>query len=562
MARHHSYKPNSTPKRAIRTLKSSFHDAFSPLSQPVTGGSSFVQPKLQMGAVNDPLEREADRMAETVMRMAAPEPSHSSQPVVQRMTDGSAERVEVEEELVQAKRNDLSVHPPAIGEAKILQRKSNCACGGSCSKCSGNLENQPKPEVSVVQRASGSSGKAKMPSKTESQIQSLSGGGAPLSRAETGFFEPRFGRSFDNVRIHTGDAADQAAKSINARAFTLGNNIAFAKGEYDSSSTAGRTLMAHELTHTIQQSAGTDSVQRGSAGIFGGTCCNPSEEVEWALVGEGEWKMLEQGDCTEEGEDCDGMTCGGGFYHVDNLQTGSCSTPRNDDATFAPRRWTPTSQRSHARSPEQEESANGNTPPDYIYDTAEIESCSNPVKTIAVDFISLFRSSRNPSAELADANRIYRNCCVQFRMGRNETASETDTRNWLGGTQQNDRGTCGSPSPSERNMWDGAARPPYNLSSRFRVFFVESHNFPSSPTGTTFTAYSTFERCPRYRGHVVAFNNARSDVLAHEFGHILLDSSLHEGIENRNDLRNLMQAPVRTASDLDPSQCAIIYGNA
>lgn len=45
--------------------------------------------------------------------------------------------------------------------------------------------------------------------------------------------------------------------------------------------------MAHELTHTVQQSAGAESVQRGSAGIFGGKCCNPAARVEWALVGAG-----------------------------------------------------------------------------------------------------------------------------------------------------------------------------------------------------------------------------------------------------------------------------------
>ena len=501
----HNFKKSSPTRISNKPRYVPAWNKVSPLAQPVTPVPQFIQPKLRVGAVNDPLEREADRMAETVMRM--PTPSHSSQSTVQRMAEESTERVEEEEEFVQTK-----------GQNSFIQIQR------MCSSCSG----EPKDEESVAQRKPGSGTKANMPSKTESQIQSLSGGGAPLSKAEAGFFEPRFGRSFENVRIHTGDAADQAAKSINARAFTLGNDIAFAKGEYDSSSTAGRTLMAHELTHTIQQSAGTDSVQRGSAGIFGGTCCNPSEEVEWALVGEGEWKMLEQGECTEEGEDCDGMTCGGGFYHVDNLHRGSCSTPRSDDATYFRRRWTPTSQRSNARSPEQEESADGNTPPDYVYDTAEIESCSNPVKTITVDFISLFRSSRNASAELEEARRIYSNCCVQFRMGRNETASEADTRNWLGGTQLNERGTCGSPSPSERNMWEGAAGPPYNLSNRFRVFFVESHTVSSPGANTTFTAYSSFERCPNFKGHVVVFNNARSDVIAHEFGHILLDTSWHE----------------------------------
>lgn len=69
-------------------------------------------------------------------------------------------------------------------------------------------------------------------------------------------------------------------------------------------------------------------------------------------------------------EDADGMTCGGGFYHLDNGQTGVCKTPRNDDATFAPRRWTPTSAGASATSPTQEGSTAGDTPPGYVYDAA------------------------------------------------------------------------------------------------------------------------------------------------------------------------------------------------
>ena len=232
-----------------------------------------------------------------------------------------------------------------------------------------------------------------MPAGTESYIQSLGGGGRPLSRTEAQYYEPRFDQSFNDVRIHTGAAADQAAKSINARAFTLGKNIAFADGEYDSSSDPGRRLMAHELTHTLQQSTGVSHVQRGSAGIFGGKCCLRASRVEWALAGAGVWKKLEQGQCTGTTEDCDGMTCGGGFYHVDNGQTGSCSTPRHDDATFTPRRWTPTSAGASATSPTQEGSTGGDTPPNWVYDSAATTSCPNGVRTISVDMVTLHGST-------------------------------------------------------------------------------------------------------------------------------------------------------------------------
>jgi outer membrane protein OmpA-like peptidoglycan-associated protein len=86
--------------------------------------------------------------------------------------------------------------------------------------------------------------------------------GRPLSEPQRAFFEPRFARSFDDVRLHTDAAADAAARALNARAFTLGNHIAFARGEYAAGSDSGERLLAHELTHVVQQIGAEPSVQR------------------------------------------------------------------------------------------------------------------------------------------------------------------------------------------------------------------------------------------------------------------------------------------------------------
>jgi len=81
------------------------------------------------------------------------------------------------------------------------------------------------------------------------------GAGSPLAASERSFMEPRFGRSFANVRVHTDSRANDVAASVGARAFALGNHIVFGKGE-GSSSGAGRRLLAHELTHVVQQRGG------------------------------------------------------------------------------------------------------------------------------------------------------------------------------------------------------------------------------------------------------------------------------------------------------------------
>jgi len=81
----------------------------------------------------------------------------------------------------------------------------------------------------------------------------LAQGGVPLTREERAYFEPRFGRDFSAVRVHTDRPAAEAARGINARAYTLGRDIAFANGEYRPGSQEGKRLIAHELAHVVHQ---------------------------------------------------------------------------------------------------------------------------------------------------------------------------------------------------------------------------------------------------------------------------------------------------------------------
>ncbi|HFD39748.1 MAG TPA: DUF4157 domain-containing protein [Anaerolineae bacterium] len=94
--------------------------------------------------------------------------------------------------------------------------------------------------------------------------------GQPLSPAQRNYFEPRFGFDFSAVRIHADQRAAQAADAVDARAFTLGRDIAFAAGQYQPQSSAGRQLLAHELTHVVQQS------DRGGALIQRAPRCTPA----------------------------------------------------------------------------------------------------------------------------------------------------------------------------------------------------------------------------------------------------------------------------------------------
>jgi hypothetical protein len=93
----------------------------------------------------------------------------------------------------------------------------------------------------------------------ERRLDAEAGGGEPLTREERSFFEPRFGRDLGHVRLHTDQQAAAAARDVNAQAFTRGQDVYFGEGQYQPHSDAGRRLMAHELTHTVQQSSSPDA---------------------------------------------------------------------------------------------------------------------------------------------------------------------------------------------------------------------------------------------------------------------------------------------------------------
>ena len=194
-----------------------------------------IQPKLVVGAPNDRYEQEADRVADQVMRM--PDPSHSS---------------------------DVSFGHQA--NAANIQRL--------CPECEEEMDKQ-------IQAKHLPGGATPATPEMESQIHSLKGKGGPLSDSERAFFEPRFGRDLSHVRIHTGRQAAEMASSLNARAFTLGNDIVFGRGEYKPGTTEGRHLVAHELTHVGQQTQQltTPVIQRKSTCRDWRTACKSGDPV-------------------------------------------------------------------------------------------------------------------------------------------------------------------------------------------------------------------------------------------------------------------------------------------
>jgi len=183
--------PLFPPERASRP------QAPSPFTEPPLPGA--IQPQLAVGPVDDPLEREADSVAEQVMRMPAPEVS-------------------------------AAAAPPQVSR--------------KCAECEGEEKLQKKP-----------SGPAEAAAGEARAIvhQVLRSPGQPLDEATRAYFEPRFGHDFSAVRVHTGAQAAASAQALNANAYAHGRDIVFDANAYDPDTTIGRRLIAHELTHVLQQ---------------------------------------------------------------------------------------------------------------------------------------------------------------------------------------------------------------------------------------------------------------------------------------------------------------------
>jgi len=183
-----------------RESASGFNFSSIPAHTLFTSSQQLIQPNLMVNEPGDQYEQEADRVADTVMRMSGP-----SLPLPSSGID--------------------SFFNPTVSRL---------------------------PTISRIQ-TSGGRGGFQAPPHVEARINQMQSGGQPLPETERDFLEQRMGYDFSSVRVHTDANAVQASRDIQAQAFTMGNNIAFNEGAYRPGTNEGRHLLAHELTHVVQQ---------------------------------------------------------------------------------------------------------------------------------------------------------------------------------------------------------------------------------------------------------------------------------------------------------------------
>ncbi len=283
------------------------------------GKESFfgVQAKLNIGKSNDKFEAEADRVADKVVankQTAKTDTFFSPSPVMQKKLAGDVQKQEEQNKEIQQKTAAETITPvgqlngesiqnkldtripekreinPAFSsktliqhklEDKIqkkeetIQNKAEVKKTETTSKTKtlslkpliqnkGEEENvqqkkeeekQAKDDEKQIQKSAAADASPNDNSNLESNLNSSKGGGSPLSGKVKTEMESGIGADFSNVRIHNDSNAVQMNKQLGAQAFATGNNIYFNEGKYNPNSKDGKHLLAHELTHTVQQGA-------------------------------------------------------------------------------------------------------------------------------------------------------------------------------------------------------------------------------------------------------------------------------------------------------------------
>ena len=212
-----------------------------------------IQAKLKVGQPGDVYEREADQVAEQVMRMP--------EPLVQRQAN--------------EEKGKLSIQAKTITpiQALTLQRQDD--------EVEEELKKKKKEEEEEeLIMAKGISSQTLVTSNLEARVNAIRDRGQPLPGSVRDFFEPRFGYDFSQVRVHTDTESDTLNHALNACAFTTGQDIFFRQRAYSPGSSSGRELLAHELTHVVQQGLGSSvtKIQR----VVEGDITQMSITADWA----------------------------------------------------------------------------------------------------------------------------------------------------------------------------------------------------------------------------------------------------------------------------------------
>jgi len=463
----------------------------------------FIQRKLSIGSPDNIYEQEADAMDDKVMNMESPVPLGFS------------------------------------SATNNINRK--------CSECE-------KEEKKVQKKGNNADSVSSTPSIVEDVLSSSSG--KNMDNDTRSYMESRFNYDFSNVKIHDNELAAKSADSINALAYTSGNNIVFNSGQYNTSSDTGKRLLAHELTHVVQQdnlkqSSINQKIQRQSADRFPLTSPrftgdallekvlndedvisknrnNHSESVrkiQQALIDAG-FPLPQFGADAQFGDETERA--------VKAFQRASGLIQSEQDGIVGEN----TLSRLDSRFP----AANSSGTPSV---------CEKP-KQVPVDVFILNGVQRNVRQDFNFMNQVYGPCCLQFVQNSSTQFGLLETFGILGFDGLLDVAGCGDITLNERAL--ALSMLLRNLGGRVKLVYVNTLN-PSSRGSSVSPKCGTG---PRSALTDTAMIEAASDTRtpAHEIGHILLNVFADHSVVASNIMHI---TPGSTGSDAAQVQCDILF---
>ena len=184
---------------------------------------------------------------------------------------------------MQSHETDFLVNPES--HQAPTRRKDEAEATGPEALLQGRADALTPSAVMHLQKTAGN---ATVTAALEEQVPSLvkdvvnSDAGAPLAGETRDFMESRLGADFGDVRIHTDSKASESARSVQAHAYTVGTDVVFQSGKYEPESDSGKRMLAHELTHVVQQRSGPVAGTPAPGGI---KVSNPSDAFEQAAEG-------------------------------------------------------------------------------------------------------------------------------------------------------------------------------------------------------------------------------------------------------------------------------------
>ncbi|MFD2565657.1 eCIS core domain-containing protein [Aquimarina rubra] len=199
----------------------------------------------------EPVQKQEEEEAVQAMEEEEPVQKQEEEEAVQTMEEEEPVQKQEEEEAVQAMDEEESVQKQEEEEEPVQAKCDDCENEESVQKMGEEEEVQTKSNSNTN---TSNKGHKSSDSSIESKLKNSKGKGKPISADTKNEMESGFGADFSNVNIHTDSNAVQMSQELGAQAFTHGNDVYFNKGKYNPNSKSGKHLLAHELTHTVQQS--------------------------------------------------------------------------------------------------------------------------------------------------------------------------------------------------------------------------------------------------------------------------------------------------------------------